>query len=156
MTVLADDTDLESFLLLAKEPGRPAVFRDCLSDWPAVAAGERQWSGQRLAAVAGTRTVPVELGSRYTDDGWTQALMTVGEFCDRHLLGRDGGGGPRGYLAQHELLDQVPQLREDIAVPDLCYSGDEEGVDVNVWIGPAGTVSPLHTDPKHNFLCQAS
>ena len=40
-------------------------------------------------------------------------------------------------------------------VPDYCYTGEsEDEPDTNVWIGPRGTVSPAHTDPKHNVLCQ--
>ena len=30
-------------------------------------------------------TVPVELGSRYTDNNWTQKLMTLNEFIDNHV-----------------------------------------------------------------------
>ena len=62
--------------------------------------------------MAGYRTVPVELGRRYTDDSWTQSLMTIRHFVDRYLDDDDdsGGGGARavGYLAQHELFEQVP------------------------------------------------
>ena len=54
--------------------------------------------------VAGYRTVPIELGHRYTDDSWTQSLMTIGHFVDNYLQRHDKG---TGYLAQHELFDQV-------------------------------------------------
>ena len=55
-------------------------------------------------------------------------------------------------------LLQVKELREDIEVPEYCYAGDcdIDDIDINGWFGPEGTVSPLHTDPKHNFLCQVA
>ena len=44
-------------------------------------------------------------------------------------------------------------------MPEYCLylSEDQDidtNVDINAWFGPSGTVSPLHYDPKHNFLCQ--
>lgn len=39
-----------------------------------------------LRAVAGCRTVPVEVGSRYTDEEWSQTLLTVNEFIDRYVV----------------------------------------------------------------------
>ena len=32
------------------------------------------------------RTVPVEIGSRYTDVDWSQQLITVSEFISRFIL----------------------------------------------------------------------
>ena len=32
----------------------------------------------------------------------------------------DGGGSKTGYLAQHPLFDQIPELRRDIMTPDYC------------------------------------
>jgi len=73
------------------------------------------------------------------------------------------------YLAQHDLLTQLPSLRADILIPDYCFSSppppipthaplpSAEELDTplqNAWLGPPGTVSPLHTDPYHNILCQ--
>ncbi len=78
-----------------------------------------------LKKVAGPRTVPIELGSKYTDEEWSQELMTLSEFIDRFVTqvssscGFVSSGyndyvpiqhpinGPKGYLAQHQLFDQV-------------------------------------------------
>jgi lysine-specific demethylase 8 len=50
-----------------------------------------------------------------------------------------------GYLAQHQLFDQVPQLRSDIAVPDYCILSDEDG--------DSGTPSPLPQFLALFFVC---
>lgn len=38
-----------------------------------------------IQEIAGCRTVPVEVGSRYTDEEWTQTLMTVDEFISKYI-----------------------------------------------------------------------
>lgn len=72
-----------------------------------------------------------------------------------------------GYLAQHDLFSQIPSLRDDIKIPDYCYCTTSAASPIsestpmpeeplmNAWLGPCGTISPLHTDPYHNIFCQA-
>ncbi|KAG1666479.1 hypothetical protein FOA52_004861 [Chlamydomonas sp. UWO 241] len=106
-------------------PQRPAVLTGTLEGWPAL---ERWPDIAYLLRVCGHRTVPIELGEHYLADGWGTQLMTLSEF--------------------------IPALRADIRVPEYCVLGEGEVQATNAWFGPAGTVTPLHTDPHHNLLCQ--
>lgn len=148
--------------------GGPMVITEALKDWPAL-HGDRAWSRMSYLlarTMGGRRLVPVEVGRSYTDEGWGQKIVTFREFLDEFLIKKTGNN--IGYLAQHDLFSQIPALRNDIYIPDYCFTSPppplrkppgkevahlEEPL-LNAWFGPAGTVSPLHTDPYHNILCQ--
>ncbi|KAG9757005.1 Clavaminate synthase-like protein, partial [Aureobasidium melanogenum] len=147
----------------------PIVIKGVIDDWPAMIAPDRCWSDPShllKATLGGRRLVPVELGRSYTDDDWSQRIMTFAEYMKSHLL--QPKQEQTGYLAQHDLFSQVPCLSADTNTPDYCYTNpppakslsstvEVETLDEplrNAWLGPAGTISPLHTDPYHNILCQ--
>lgn len=154
--------------------GLPLVIQDALDHWPAL--HERPWSSPSYImkkTFGGRRLIPVEIGRSYTDAGWGQSIITFKEFMLSYLLQDPSKAGDNGigYLAQHDLFTQIPCLRNDIFIPDYCYTDPPppapgtplDGKDqqpkldeplLNAWFGPAGTISPLHTDAYHNILCQ--
>ncbi|KAF4159394.1 hypothetical protein CNMCM6936_001504 [Aspergillus lentulus] len=61
----------------------------------------------------------------------------------------------RLYLAQCQLLDLPPVLRDDFPTPELVLkAGKGDVYDTNVWIGHPPTYTPLHRDPNPNLFVQ--
>ncbi|KAL8944867.1 MAG: hypothetical protein Q9216_000157 [Gyalolechia sp. 2 TL-2023] len=152
---------------------QPLCIKGALTHWPAM--HERPWSSPEYLlemTFGGRRLIPVEIGRSYVDAQWGQSIITFKDFMENYMMSEAPDTSTLGYLAQHDLFSQIPSLRNDIAIPDYCYTippaleaaGSartrkppppqlEEPL-LNAWFGPAGTVSPLHTDPYHNILCQ--
>ncbi|KAK5998330.1 Lysine-specific demethylase JMJ30 [Cladobotryum mycophilum] len=154
----------------------PIVFTDLIREWPALT--DRPWNNPDYLlskTFGGRRLVPIEVGRSYVDEGWGQELVQFKHFLNRYVdpsiaeehNNNDAQPSKTGYLAQHNLFQQIPSLRNDIQVPDFCWtdvpghptesSRNQPTVDVpqlNAWFGPARTITPLHTDGYHNLLCQ--
>lgn len=130
---------------------KPVLIRNAINDWPAL----HKWTLQHLLDTCGARLVPIELGHKYTDDDWGQRVMSFRHFIAEHLCRSRDCTEPIGYCAQFELFDRIIELADDFRQPDYCAVSDSSNeVHVNAWFGPAGTVSPLHHDPKHNVFAQ--
>ena len=54
-----------------------------MTHWPAL---DRWQHPEYLLAVAGQRTVPIELGKHYLEEGWGQSLISLGDFLRRHII----------------------------------------------------------------------
>ncbi|RYP37235.1 hypothetical protein DL767_003054 [Monosporascus sp. MG133] len=164
----------------------PLVIRHAIDEWPSLNA--RPWKDPTYLlsqTFGGRRLVPVEIGRSYVDEGWGQKLITFGELMESYIDPTLSGtkvepqaadqsqnppsvaATPVAYLAQHPLFTQLPALRNDIVIPDYCYTSppphptdpsiDQPELDeplLNAWFGPPGTITPLHNDPYHNVLAQ--
>eukprot|EP01065_Artemidia_motanka_P009872 TRINITY_DN15117_c2_g1_i1.p3 TRINITY_DN15117_c2_g1~~TRINITY_DN15117_c2_g1_i1.p3 ORF type:complete len:178 (+),score=65.69 TRINITY_DN15117_c2_g1_i1:586-1119(+) len=81
------------------------------------------------------------------------AVATVRELIRESVLPSDRPHQtthPTLYMAQHQLLLQVSELRPDVPLPDCV----PPTATAHLFIGPRGTVTPFHTDPTRNVLCQ--
>ncbi|KAK2882388.1 hypothetical protein FQN49_000412 [Arthroderma sp. PD_2] len=116
----------------------PIVITNAISHWAALST--RPWSSSSYWAERtfdGKRLVPVEVGRSYTDDGWGQRIMPFEDFARDYIWRAVGQGNSSsameqqpqaqtGYMAQHDLLAQIPALRNDICIPDYCYADPPE------------------------------
>ena len=163
----ASHPSLEAFQVHLNNYMTPLLLLDTIDDWPAMRTWQDPTHLLRLT-LGGRRCVPVEIGETYTHADWRQEIMPLRKFMHDYLLPID----PKeiGYLGQHNLFHQIPRLQRDIQTPDYCYTTPPESspasrlglpfvppVDEpqkNIWLGPKGTRTPLHTDPYHNIFCQ--
>ena len=172
------DLPLRAFSAHMKNPPEPdlgpapIIIKGAIDHWPAL--DNRAWSDPEYLmakTIGGRRLVPIETGKSYVDALFGQKIVKFKDFLDQYILHPESSTEP-GYLAQHELFSQIPSLRNDIMIPDYCfmeapgphpsspfadahsqYPSLEEPL-LNAWFGPAGTTTPLHTDPYHNILAQ--
>ncbi|KRT86086.1 hypothetical protein AMK59_193, partial [Oryctes borbonicus] len=67
---------LECFLKEFYHPESPVKIKDSINHWPALT----KWTNiSYILNIAGNRTVPIEIGSQYSDENWSQKLMTLKE-----------------------------------------------------------------------------
>ncbi|KAG8902092.1 hypothetical protein FRB99_004846 [Tulasnella sp. 403] len=158
---------LPSLAVFRRESTTPFIVKGHAMDWPAVT--NNSWASvEYLKRVGGRgRVVPVEVGSDYTRNDWSQQFIGWEEFLKR-LYTPPNDREPPLYLAQHSLMNQFPALRADVDVPPYVYSalpapedyptyvppGNDEELVINAWLGPKGTVSPAHKDPYFNCYVQ--
>lgn len=143
----------------------PVIVTGGMQDWPFV---QRQLDFQFLRRSFGANQVTVEKGT-YTSKAFEGDVeMPLALVIDQFLRApappataatitvnpETTQRPPQYYLAQRQLMDTMPQLEKLIRVPSFIAEVCQQPEQVNVWLGPSDTVSPLHHDPYHNVLCQ--
>ena len=156
--------------LLSSGLSTPFIIPGAISDWPAISDPDHAWNSvDYLLSVSGPgRIVPIEMGNDYRVDGWSQQMMPWMDFLCWLRMHDGTRKDEMVYLAQHSLLTQFPKLRDDILIPDLVYivpntreaghkpPANEDGLIINAWLGPKGTISPAHKVRFHlypSFKC---
>ena len=118
-----------------------------------------------LASLVAAYLVPPEHRRRLTeragdatehedDEAWPPCTFTFGK---REWWGSQWPADRKriGFLAQYQLLEQIPELARDIGhVPYAEELGAGMRIRRNLWLGGAGATTALHFDPKDNLLCQ--
>lgn len=107
---------------------QPAVFRGVAADWPAV-SGPRAWTDwDRLGKLYGHNMVSVEQGEVfYAADALAGMRVPFGlyliymhEAAKPAVLEQMHRQLPKMYLGQVDLFADVPEMRDDVKLPDFA------------------------------------
>jgi len=144
----------EEFLDRYYAPGQPVVLAGEIEHWPA----RTRWTPDYLCAKVGSREVVCQDGrdsdpdfERYKDNHTRRVRFD--HFIDR--ITRDAGNAAyvTAYNAGANAAALAP-LDADIGRLDKFLAPANGGHGGLIWIGPAGTFTPLHHDLTNNLLVQ--
>jgi len=126
---------------------RPVVLTDLAHDWPAL----KRWSFEEFKRRYGKTTVQVQAGRDADADYEVNKVRlrrdtNFGAFLDR--VAASGITNDEYLTASNELLrrPEFMGLLDDIgSLPDFC-NRPAMSRSASLWVGPAGTKTPLHHD----------
>jgi hypothetical protein len=142
----------EEFLEKYYATNTPVILTDMMSDWQAM----QQWCPEFLKAKYGEATVEIQVdrnADRNYEINTQQHKKTVyfKDYIDRVV----GGGETNDYymVANNQTLEreEFKSLLNDITMPDFLDCRDTLQK-VFFWLGPKGTITPLHHDPMNLIM----
>lgn len=136
-------------------PGTPVVIRGALADTKL-----QNWSpeylkrriGRTPARIAVAANGRYELNQDENEPILEATEMRIADFIDEVVRSPRRNQPGCLYLQQTSIPTNFPHLLQDIPVSRLVRPQLLSAL--NLWMGPAGTTSPLHYDLANNFLCQ--
>lgn len=140
----------EEFLDLHYAPGRPVVIEREIASWPAL----RRWTPDYLRRKVGAAPVEFQAGRAANPDFEIDAnrhkkVLPFGAYMD--LIA--GGSGNDYYVTANNSAANraaLAPLERDLGYLEK-YLTRAHGM---MWIGPAGTFTPLHFDLTNNLIAQ--
>jgi hypothetical protein len=133
----------------------PVVIEGALKGWPAL----DRWTPEYLKSVIGDRPVQVQV-ARTSDPDYERlkdehvAMMPFDQFIDR--INRPGAGN-EAYLTAYNApanAKALAPLHADLGFLEDYLTREVADPHGMMWIGPAGTFTPLHHDLTNNLLLQ--
>lgn len=138
------------------ETSKPAIFVDALSNWHV----DERWSPESLARAVGHKRVTVSFAknggfffNRSVSSDWKKACdfdMVDMDFADAIRAIFSANAGEQIYVLQQSLKDRLPELLENLSVPDFVQLSK---ADINLFVG-RDTRGALHHDCSDNFFAQ--
>lgn len=145
----------EQFLDDHYAPNRPALLTEEIADWPAL----RLWSPAYLKEKIGSSQIEYQGGrsaqldyERYKDNH--KAVMPFDDFVDLISSNADGNNAYITAYNSGANTSALSPLAADLGSLDHILAGEHATAQGMMWIGAAGTFTPLHHDLTNNLLVQ--
>lgn len=142
--------------LLARHvvPGVPVVLTDLVTRWPAL----HRWTPAALSERLGDVLVEACVGRETTTDPDAVWEPLRQELPLRTLMERITAGTSNDtYVIAKNAALRRPGLRpllDDLVLPPALFGEHPRPTRMGLWIGPAGTHTPLHHDGDDSMFCQ--
>ena len=145
----------DQFLERHYAANRPVVLTGEMVGWPALS----RWKPDYLKAKVGSTTIEYQ-GGRATDPRFERdkdahrRRAPFDAFID--MIAQPGAGNDAYMTAYNSGQNQeaLQVLHEDLGFLHKFLSPDPAQPQGMMWIGPAGTLTPLHHDLTNNFIAQ--